>query len=159
MFSPRFDLYLHYHVLIVCSCILIYVMKWEGLIVFSLKIICIDYNVTKQIMCSQLNICLVLTVSALSECVQTICDISKEQSSFNFCFFSVLFILLSTGKLVSVQHKTIESVCVWIATLIIVLNGWSRYQTCSIHSPKQVILSNRCLVVWFFLHTFKYSIR
>lgn len=87
MFSPRFDLYLHYHVLIVCSCILIYVMKWEGLIVFSLKIICIDYNVTKQIMCSQLNICLVLTVSALSECVQTICDISKEQSSFNFCFF------------------------------------------------------------------------
>lgn len=153
MFSPRFDLYLHYHVLIVCSCILIYVMKWEGLIVFSLKIICIDYNVTKQIMCSQLNICLVLTVSALSECVQTICDISKEQSSFNFCFFSVLFILLSTGKLVSVQHKTIESVCVWIATLIIDLNGWSQVsntfnpQSQTGNSIKQV---SCCLI--FFAH-------
>lgn len=76
MFSPRFDWYLHYHILSVCSCILIYVTKWEGIIVFSLKIICIDYNVTKQIMCSQMN----PTVSALSESIQTIWDRSVKNS-------------------------------------------------------------------------------
>jgi len=53
--------------------------------VFSLKIICIDYNVTKQIMCSQMNICLVLTVSALSESIQTVCDRSVKIRHLFIC--------------------------------------------------------------------------